>query len=141
MLECSQEPQLLQFCTTVQEEEGAVDLVMDIPSEDRSKMIVATLEPSNSPTALEVSALADPSSKPIFHGPDKPPEVETRRKSCAFDCYCDCHSKDGNEIARLQLKPVMTIFDTLTRARRPCSEPTCQRAVQLRAKKLVFSVL
>jgi hypothetical protein len=124
MCECRAEPQLLQFCSSVQDEEGAVDLVMDLPSEDTQSIIVARLEPSDGSSELGLSA--NPTS--LSASPEPPPGLGTLRKSCKFNCYCSCHSDNG-EMPRLQIKHNMTVLNQITRIKRRCSDPTCQRTI------------
>jgi hypothetical protein len=136
MLECSQEPQLLQFCSSTQDEVGAVDLIMNLASDDTAATLMAKLEPATSASESQPSDVAS-TTKLDFHGPEKPPGIGIRRKSCSFACYCSCHSEDERS-PRLSLKRGMTVLSVVSQPRRKCSEATCQRTSPPRIKKVVL---
>lgn len=114
--------------------------MIDVPVEDEIKEIVATVEHSENISTMD--GLADKCLKPAVqggqHGPDRPPGAAVHRASCAFDCYCSCHSDDSGESAGLLLKLNVTALGIVARSKRPCSNPKCRRTVLATPKKLVF---
>jgi hypothetical protein len=136
LLECRQEPQLLQFCSNTQDEVGPVDLVMDLPSEDTAATLMAKLEPATSASESQLSDIGS-TTKLDVHGPERPPGTGICRKSCSFDCYCSCHSED-ERTPHLSLKRRMTVLSVVIRPRRKCSAPNCQRTAPPRSKKVVL---
>jgi hypothetical protein len=137
-IECCAETRLLEFCSSVQDEGGVVDLIMDLPTENTETTAMAKLEPLETSSGPDVSAIPSSLSGVGVHSPETPSWLGTRRKSCAFNCYCRCHSDDGEDMPHLPLKRNVTVLSLITRTRRQCSEPRCQRIVQHRTNKLVL---
>jgi hypothetical protein len=124
----NREPQVLQLCSQAQEQlEGRGDLIMGIPVEDSDIHLVASIEPSsNMYETQEIEDIA--MQKTIKHGPEVLKGPGLRRKSCSFDCYCDCHSDEGRVSANLVVKLKSATINVASRNKRPCSNEDCLRS-------------
>lgn len=109
---------------------------MGIPVEDSSFSLVASIEPSWKGSKIEEVEDVNTEKLDVKHGPEVPSGPGLRRKSCTFNCYCDCHSDDGPASANLVVKLRSATVDVVSRSRRPCSTGDCLRSqVPLGGKK------
>lgn len=130
-----QQPQLLQLCAETQDQmNGEGCLIMDMPDRQDTEM-VAMVQPSADEEVLSQILPQIPAQIGVVHGPQEPQALSgARRKSCAFDCYCDCHT-DATEDHSIKQKLHFSISKT---SRRPCSVTTCQHSTALPPKKLIL---
>ena len=120
--------------------EGKAGLVIDLPAEDEKEELVARIDSSSD--SLAVGTVLDLASTTVTEpeiGPQKPPAMGVRRKSCTYTCYCICHEDDGDASAVI-LKRKSKVFGKVSKSKGPCSEQTCQGAVIVpeHKKKLVL---
>lgn len=114
---------------------GGVDLTMRITESDESgnEIIQASFEPAEAsplPDAMNPNALVP---RKTF-GPDLPPPY---RRSCSFNCYCNCHSHDLSS-TNILIKANKTILGIFSPSPRRCSVSNCCRTVAVSPRKLVY---
>jgi hypothetical protein len=121
--------------------EGQAGLVIDLPTEDEEDELVARIDSSSDTLVVEtVVGLMSTTTIESEIGPQKPPAMGIRRRSCTYACYCRCHEDDG-EASLVVLKRKWKVFGRVSKSKGPCSEPSCQGAAipPVHKKKLVIS--
>ena len=109
---------------------------MNVPEEfveGQETSIQASIEPAGRcvlPDAMNPSALVRMES----YGPIPP---RPYRRSCSFNCYCDCHSQDQSS-ANMTINMNKVLRGTLSKSSRRCSVPGCYRTVNVSPKRLVY---
>jgi hypothetical protein len=131
-----QQARLLELCNRTENGIGkGVDLTINVTESDENgnETIQASFEPAGAPFLPEAMNPNALTRRDTF-GPDLPPPY---RRSCAFNCYCNCHYHELNS-SNILIKANKTVLGTLSTSGRRCSVSSCCRTVAVSPRKLVY---